>query len=112
MVPRDPTAKAIHSLRDGSLVGRARTTVPTPATPATASASTCSRAALAITVRTPDHAAILAAAILVDMPPLPRADPAPPATASSSWSTSTISSISEAVVVEPRIGGEHAGACR
>ena len=35
--------------------------------------------------------------------------PAPPATASSSWSTSTISSISEAVGVEAGIGGEQPG---
>ena len=46
--------------------------------PATASASTPGRSAAAITVRTPDHAAILAAASLDAMPPLPptRAGPA------------------------------------
>ena len=52
--------------------------------------------AAAMTARTPDHAAILAAASLLAMPPLPRAVPAPPATASSAASTSTISSISDA----------------
>ena len=62
-----------------------------------------------MTVRTPDQAAILAAANFEAMPPLPRTDPAPPASASSCWSTSTISSISDAVRVEPGIGGEHAG---
>ena len=58
--------------------------------------STPARAADAITVRTPDHAAIFAAATFDAIPPLPRADPAPPASASRAWSTSTISSISDA----------------
>ena len=67
-----------------------------PARPATAASSTPSREAWAITARTPDQAAILAAASLEAMPPLPRAVPVPPASDSSEWSTSTISSISEA----------------
>ena len=46
--------------------------------------------------RTPDHAAIFAAASLLAMPPLPRSVPAPPATVSSAASTSTISSMSDA----------------
>ncbi len=49
-----------------------------------------------MTVRTPDHAAIFAAATFVAMPPLPRFEPVPPASCSSSWSISTISSINEA----------------
>ena len=49
-----------------------------------------------MTARTPDHAAILAAASFDAMPPLPRAVPVPPASASSEWSTSTISSMSDA----------------
>ena len=36
-----------------------------------------------MTERTPDHAAILAAASFDAIPPLPRTDPAPPAIASS-----------------------------
>ena len=44
----------------------------------------------------PDHDAILAAASLLAMPPLPRSDPVPPATASSASSTAAISSISDA----------------
>ena len=80
-----------------------------PARPATAAASTPGRSAAAITARTPDHAAIRAAASFDAMPPLPRSDAGPPAAASSAWSTSTISSMSDASVVEPRVGGEHAG---
>ena len=49
-----------------------------------------------MTARTPDHAAILAAASLLAIPPLPRAVPAPPAIASSAASISTISSMSDA----------------
>ena len=74
--PLDPTAKAIQSLRAGSRLrlGAARP-CPTPGTPATASASTPSRSAAAMTARTPDQAAILAAATFDAMPPLPRAVP-------------------------------------
>ncbi len=89
-------AKAIQSLRAESLRSCGCTTVPTPGDPARASASTPGLLAAAITVRTPDQAAILAAASLVTMPPLPCTVPAPPARASISWSTSTISSMSEA----------------
>ena len=49
-----------------------------------------------MTARTPDHAAILAAASFDAIPPLPRSLPTPPAIASSVWSTSTISSMSDA----------------
>ena len=74
-----------------------------------ASSSTRSRSAAAMTARTPDHDAILAAASFDAMPPLPRTDPVPPASASSSWSISTISSISDASTVEPRIGVHQPG---
>ncbi len=57
----------------------ARTIVPTPASPVTASTSTPSRSACAMTARTPDQAAILAAASFDAMPPLPRSLPTPPA---------------------------------
>ena len=57
---------------------------------------TLSVAAAAMTARTPDHAAIFAAASLLAIPPLPRTVPAPPATFSSASSTSTISSMSDA----------------
>ena len=96
MMPIEPTAKAIHSLRAGSRRLRGTTTVPTPVPPDTASTSTFSRSAWAITARTPDHAAILAAASLEAMPPLPRSLPTPPAMRSRVWSTSTISSMSDA----------------
>ena len=56
--------------------------MPTPGSPLIASASTPDRFAPAMTARTPDHAAILAAAIFEAMPPLPRAVPAPPASSS------------------------------
>ena len=95
--PAEPTANAIQSLRAGSRRSRGSTTVPTPGTPVDRAPRARRRgAAAAITVRTPDQAAILAAASFEAMPPLPRTDPAPPARASSSWSTSTISSISDA----------------
>ena len=45
---------------------------------------------------TPDQAAIFAAVSFEAMPPLPLAEPAPPASASVWWSISTISSISDA----------------
>ena len=67
------------------------------------------RSAAAITVRTPDQAAILAAATFDDMPPLPRALPADPALDSSAWSNSTISSMSEASASMRGIGGEQTG---
>ena len=72
------SAKAIHSLRAASRFERGCTTVPTPETPRTASCRTPSRSAAAITVRTPDHAAMRAAASFDAIPPLPRAEPAPP----------------------------------
>ncbi len=49
-----------------------------------------------MTASIPDQTAILAAASLEPMPPLPTAVPGPPAMASSSWSISTTSSMSEA----------------
>ena len=71
IVPDEPTAKAIHSLRADSRLGLGCTTVPAPGVPATTSSSTPSREAWAITARTPDHAAILAAASFDAIPPLP-----------------------------------------
>ena len=47
-----------------------------------------------MTASTPDQVAILAAASLEAMPPLPAWDPGPPAISSSSWSISTTSSMS------------------
>ena len=64
---------------------------PSPST----AASTPGRAASAITASTPDHTAILAAASFEPMPPLPTAEPGPPAIRSSSWSISTTSSMRE-----------------
>ena len=93
--PDAPSANAIHSLRLGRRSLRARTAVPT-GSPAIAWVMTSGRSAAAMTTRTPDHAAILAACSLLAIPPLPRLVPAPPATASSAASTSTISSISDA----------------
>ena len=60
----------------------ATTAVPTPATPSTASRTTSGREPSAMTARTPDHEAILAAASFEAIPPLPRSVPAPPASAS------------------------------
>ncbi len=96
MVPLEPTAKAIQSLRAGSRFDFGWMTVPAPATPVTAASSTPSRDAWAMTAFTPDQAAILAAASFEAMPPLPRAEPVPPAMDSSTLSTSMISSMSEA----------------
>ncbi len=95
IVPDMARAKAIHSLRAGSRRSRGRTTVPMPGRPSTAPVSTPGRLAAAITARTPDHDAILAAASFDAIPPLPRTVPRPPAMRSISWSTSTISSMSE-----------------
>ena len=72
--PATRAAKAIHSLRAASLRRWASKLVPT-ASSATAPASTPGRAALAITVRTPDHEAMRAASSLLAMPPLPRSLP-------------------------------------
>ena len=102
-------------MRAESRWGRARKTVPTPDSPATAAASTPGRAASAMTVSTPDQVAILAAATLEAMPPLPTALPGPPAICSRWWSISATSSIREAsatkrgsAVEQPRrIGQQH-----
>ena len=72
--PPRPRANAIQSLRLESRSARGGTTVPT-ARPAIASVTTSGASAAAITARTPDHAAIFAAASLVAMPPLPRSVP-------------------------------------
>ena len=108
--PDEPTAKAIQSLRAGEALrpGAARPCRPRPRRPRRRPARR-GGAAPAITARTPDQAAILAAASFEAMPPLPRRLPVPPARASSAWSTSTISSMSDAVGVEPGIGGEQPG---
>ena len=96
--PSDSTAKPIQSLRDGNRMFRARTLVPTttPGWSSTASANTFGRVASAITVCTPDQAAILAAVNFDDMPPLPRLVPGPPTLTSARPSTSTIFSIRRA----------------
>jgi len=94
-VPEAPTANAIHSLRAGSLRSCGRKLVPTPGSRATAAWTTPGREASAITTATPDHVAILAAASLDTIPPLPRAPPGP-AICSSSWSISVTSSMSDA----------------
>ena len=106
--PAAPRANAIHSLRLGRRSGFGRTAVPT-ARPSIASTITSGTSAPAITARTPDHAAIFAAASLLAIPPLPRAVPVPPATASRAASTSAISSIRDAPLVETRVGGEEPG---
>ena len=62
-VPATWEAKAIHSLRAGSLRRWASNVVPTGSS-AIAPASTAGRPALAMTVRTPDHEAIRAASSL------------------------------------------------
>ena len=56
--PEEPRANAIHTFRAGSRSSRGSTVVPTPVTPSSASGMTSRRSADAITVRTPDHAAI------------------------------------------------------
>ena len=76
--PATGEAKAIHSLRAASLRRWASKLVPT-ASSATAAPSTPGRAALAMTVRTPDHEAMRAASSLLAMPPLPRPLPPRPA---------------------------------
>ena len=109
--PPDGARARTRSTACGSTAAAARgcTTVPTARPSMRVDAPRRARRRPAITARTPDHAAILAAASLLAIPPLPRAVPAPPATASSAASTSTISSISDASGVEPRIGGEQPG---
>ena len=64
-----------------------------------------------MTVSTPDHDAIFAAASFDAMPPLPTTLPGPPATSSSSWSISTTSSMSDASAVVG-IGAQQARRCR
>ena len=95
-VPVEPTAKAIQSLRAGRSRSWGNTTVPTPGAPGHGVGEHLLPRAAAMTVRTPDQAAILAAAILEAMPPLPPVLPGPPASDSRAWSTSTISSMSDA----------------
>ena len=80
-----------------------------PASPATASASTPARSAAAITARTPDHAAILAAASFDAMPAAAPDGAGAAGDGLELGSTSTISSMSEARGVEAGIGGEQAG---
>ena len=114
VVDDDPAGRARRE-RDPQLAARqplaraARTTVPTGAPGDARRRPRRARRPAAITARTPDHAAILAAASLLAMPPLPRSVPAPPATASSAASTSTISSISDASASRRGIGGEQPG---
>ena len=77
--PDGALAKAIHNFRAGSRRSFASNVVPTASCAATASATTSGRSARAITARTPDHEAMRAAASFDAMPPLPRAEPVPPA---------------------------------
>ena len=58
-VRTNPRANAIHTLRAGRRSVLGRTVVPIPGVAATASATTPCRSAAAMTVRTPDQAAIL-----------------------------------------------------
>ena len=81
-----------------------RTSCRRPATPATASASTSGRSARAMTARTPDHEAIRAAASLDAMPPLPRAEPVPPATTPRIGSSAGTCAISVGVGVAAGVG--------
>ena len=85
-MPATWDAKAIHSLRADSLRRWASNVVPTGSS-AIAPASTAARAALAMTVRTPDHDAIRAASSFDAMPPLPRPLPPLPARIASSGSS-------------------------
>ena len=82
--PAVSTAKPIHSLRAERRRSCGRTVVPTPAAPATASTSPSGLRDPAMTARTPENDAMRAARSLDTIPPLPWADPAPPAIASNS----------------------------
>ena len=82
--------------------------MPTPGAPASASRSTPGRSAEAITTRTPDQAAILAAASFDAMPPLPRSVPAPPASAST-LSTSMHLLDQRGALVDAGVGREQPG---
>ena len=97
IVPLDPTAKAIQSLRAGRRLAFGCTTVPTPGPSvdrppparhrATPGRSPPARRTTRRSWRRPASR---------PCPRCPRADPVPPASDSSEWSTSTISSISDA----------------
>ncbi|CAB4802082.1 unannotated protein [freshwater metagenome] len=93
--PAAARANAIQSFRPDRRSWRGSTVVPIP-DPLSAEAITPGVDVAAMTVRTPDQDAIFAAPNLLAIPPLPLFDPAPPATASNSASTETISSIREA----------------
>ena len=80
----------------GAAAGAAGRRCRPPASPATTAPRTPGRLPSAMTTSTPDQVAILAAASFDAMPPLPTSLPGPPATASSRWSISTTSSMSEA----------------
>ena len=82
--PAEPDGERDPQLAGRQPRSRGSTTVPTPARRRRASGSTPARSAAAITARTPDQAAILAAAIFDAMPPLPRADAGAAGHASSS----------------------------
>ena len=94
--PLEDTANPIQSFLAATCVSLAGTAVPVPAIPAMASERTLSRSAAAITVLTPLHEAIRAAASLEAIPPLPRL-PAVPATCSIDSLIAAISSISVAL---------------
>ena len=85
-VPATRAANAIHSLRAPRRRLRASKRVPT-GSPRDGTGSTSGRAALAITVGTPDHEAMRAASSLLAMPPLPRPLPPAPAVMASSGSS-------------------------
>ena len=107
-------AKAIQSLRAPSRTergpeDRAR---PRPRRPRRR-ASTPGRSPSAMTASTPDQVAILAAASLEAMPPLPhRGARAPGHLLEAGWSISTTSSMREASSTRPGVGGEQARRCR
>ena len=90
-------AKAIHSLRAGSRRSLGRERRADAGDAGDGLGQTPGRSAAAMTARTPDHEAIRAAASFDAMPPLPRAEPVPPAIdAERSGRRPATSSISEA----------------
>ena len=82
------------------------------ARPAIASVTTSGASAAAITARTPDHAAIFAAASLVAMPPLPRSVPVPPASGFERGVDLDDLLDERRAGVDARIGGEERRRCR
>ncbi len=79
MLPLTRLPNAIHRLRWFSSTLRAKKSRADIDYPSAASTIAFARAAFAITIRTPELVAILAASILVRMPPLPQMPCVPPA---------------------------------